>query len=754
MAFDGSTPRTVRQRRRQTSLDLPLALPARALWVALALVLAVLFITDLRAPLGALDSIPYVLAVVLSLALPRGYEHIVVAAACTAITLVSAFFGPPDSSIRQPSLLHTGLPIFIVWVTAWMAHGYRRIGQAVLDADERIQLAANAAGFGTFDFDPVAGISRWSPGARRIVGIEEEAVRVERIIEAIHPDDVERVHGVFRTCQDPRGSGDFEDEHRIRHPDGTERWVLLKGRTAFGGDGMQRHAIHLSGVIVDVTERRRAEEALRQSEEHLRVLTERFQTAFQSAPVVAFNQDRDLRYTWIYNPLLGNAVADLIGRRDTEIFERVEDAEATEAIKREVLRTGESRRGEVRLLQNGVERAYDLTVQPLRRADGEVNGITCAAIDITEVRQSEAALRSRNDRLRLLSTVASQLVLRGTAMQTGRSDEVLSKVFAHLAEAVNAETHLHYRAEAPDRLRLISSSGLSEETRTKASSLRFGDSLCGSVAVTRTRWVLEDLQTSTAEEAVPMRAHGAQTYAGFPLITAGGRVVATASFATATRKRFDPDELALMQTVCDLVSAAVARDELDVSLQDSEERLRMANEAAGIGTFDIDLLTRTTRYSPQLYAIAGIPPETETSLDEFVGFLHAEDREPSLALFRAAAASEQDGAFGSEVRIVRRDGHPVAGLERPALLRRQGARPQAGAHHRRGARHHRAQPRGRRARQPRGALSHARRGDAAHRLHDEPGGCGRLRQLAVDRVHGHRSRRVAGVRLDREHPSR
>ena len=73
-------------RSGQTGLDLPLAISARALWLALALVLAVLFITDLRAPLGALDSIPYVLAVVLSLALPRGYEPVVVAASCTAIT--------------------------------------------------------------------------------------------------------------------------------------------------------------------------------------------------------------------------------------------------------------------------------------------------------------------------------------------------------------------------------------------------------------------------------------------------------------------------------------------------------------------------------------------------------------------------------------------------------------------------------------------------------------------------------------------
>ena len=136
-------------RSGQTGLDLPLAIPARALWLALALVLAVLFITDLRAPLGALDSIPYVLAVVLSLALPRGYEPVVVAASCTAITLISLFFAPEEAAPHGPTFLHTGLPIFVVWATAWLAQRYRRAGQAVRAADAQIQLAALAAGFGS-----------------------------------------------------------------------------------------------------------------------------------------------------------------------------------------------------------------------------------------------------------------------------------------------------------------------------------------------------------------------------------------------------------------------------------------------------------------------------------------------------------------------------------------------------------------------------------------------------------------------------
>ncbi len=549
---------------------------ARALWLAIALVLAVLFVTDIRAPLGALGSIPYVLAVVLSLALPRGYEPAVVAASCTAITVMSVLLGPSDAPYRGPSLLHTGLPIFVVWVTAWLAQRYRRAGQAAVAADARIQLAATAAGFGTFDYDPVTRINTWSLGARRIVGLDsEEAITFDRLAGIIHPDDRERAVAAIREAESPAGSGQLEDEHRIVRPDGSVRWLLVKSRTAFEGDGPDRRAIHASGVIIDVTERRVAQEALRQSEERLRLLTERFQTALEASPIIAFNQDRDLRYTWVYNPAPGKEVHEIVGRRDADLFERASDAATTEAIKREVLETGEPRRAEVCVQHRDSERCYDLIVQPLRDAAGEVDGVTCAAIDVTDAKLAQEALRTRNERLRLLSTTASQLVLRAAVLEPGSNEDVLAAVFAGVGRMLRAGTYSHYRVAEPGVLELVSS-GESPDHGAVPAPRRPDEPLCGLVAAMRTRVVIEDLQASTVGEAQPLRAIGMQAYAGFPLV-AGGRLLAIVSFASAERTDFQPDEIALMQTVCDLVSAAMGRDQLARSLLASEERLKEAD---------------------------------------------------------------------------------------------------------------------------------------------------------------------------------
>ena len=49
---------------------------------------------------------------------------------------------------------------------------------------------------------------------------------------------------------------------------------------------------------------------------------------------MVFEQDRELRYTWIHNPALADQLHPLLGKRDRDVFERLADAAVTEALKR------------------------------------------------------------------------------------------------------------------------------------------------------------------------------------------------------------------------------------------------------------------------------------------------------------------------------------------------------------------------------------------------------------------------------------
>jgi PAS domain S-box-containing protein len=141
----------------------------------------------------------------------------------------------------------------------------------------------------------------------------------------------------------------------------------------------------------DITERKQTEQALRQAEERLRV-------ALQNAPITVFNQDRELKYTWIYNPVLHD-LDEMLGKCDRDFFPP-EDAELLTTIKQRILETGIGVREEIKLT---IDRTYyyDLTVEPLRDATNTIVGITCAAIDISELKQAEIDLRKSEERLRL-----------------------------------------------------------------------------------------------------------------------------------------------------------------------------------------------------------------------------------------------------------------------------------------------------------------------------------------------------------------
>ena len=110
------------------------------------------------------------------------------------------------------------------------------------------------------------------------------------------------------------------------------RWFLLEASRLDSPAG---------GAVVlhsDITARKLLENRLQEQEE-------RFRVALEHSPVVVFNQDRNLRYTWINSPVLGWAGQDFIGRTDSEIVGGPEGDELM-AIKRGVLESGAGRRVE------------------------------------------------------------------------------------------------------------------------------------------------------------------------------------------------------------------------------------------------------------------------------------------------------------------------------------------------------------------------------------------------------------------------
>ncbi|MBI2962122.1 MAG: PAS domain S-box protein [Deltaproteobacteria bacterium] len=261
----------------------------------------------------------------------------------------------------------------------------RDVEAALRKRDEQFRMLTEAIPEIFWLWDPSAPEGWYvSPAAERIFGYSRaECMKNSQIhLECIHPDDQPRVLpvllGSFR-----RG---YDVEYRIVRADGEVRWVRSRSFPETGSSG---ELLHIAGFTEDVTERRAAEQALRESETKLRV-------ALQGVPITVFVQDRALRYTWFHDARGEIDPQRIVGKRSGDLF-APQEAEELSRLGRRVIETGLGTRAEIGLTTDGTKRFYDLTLEPLRDPRGAPAGVAGAAFDVSERRAMEAELVQARD---------------------------------------------------------------------------------------------------------------------------------------------------------------------------------------------------------------------------------------------------------------------------------------------------------------------------------------------------------------------
>jgi PAS domain S-box-containing protein len=143
--------------------------------------------------------------------------------------------------------------------------GRKRAEEALRQSEERFALAVRGANDGLWDWDVGTNVVYFSPRWKSMLGYEDDEVpnRYEEWESRVHPDDLPRALALVQAHL--RGeTPHYELEHRLRHKDGSYRWILARGLALRRPDGTP---YRMAGSHTDVTERKGIEEDLRQAKE-------------------------------------------------------------------------------------------------------------------------------------------------------------------------------------------------------------------------------------------------------------------------------------------------------------------------------------------------------------------------------------------------------------------------------------------------------------------------------------------------------
>ena len=138
--------------------------------------------------------------------------------------------------------------------------------------EERLRLVQDVGQIGSIDWDLTTNEQVWSFEARAIFGIAPDAPVGPQILERlVHPDDLGGVMADIKASLDPAGPGRFAHEYRIVRPNGEIGWLQARGCIYFADHGTAREAVRCIIAIQDISRHKQADAALAEAYERLQL---------------------------------------------------------------------------------------------------------------------------------------------------------------------------------------------------------------------------------------------------------------------------------------------------------------------------------------------------------------------------------------------------------------------------------------------------------------------------------------------------
>jgi len=309
---------------------------------------------------------------------------------------------------------------------------------------ERFELAVQGSQDGLWDWDVEADQVWYSSRLRSMLGYDEQELpnRPGETEKRVHPDDLGRWKGTL--YGHVTGLPDHvELEYRVRHKDGSYRWVRSRGVALRQADGK---AYRIAGSLEDITERKLAEQALAYEQYLLRSLMD-------TLPEGIYFKDRESRII-----RANRTVAETVGRTPDQLVGTTDfDSLAPDVARRsfedeqEIIRTGRPviNKEEKVTWRNGLTLWVSSTRMPLRDPDGNIIGTFGITRSINERKLAEEALRQSEERYRsVIAAMQDGIMILDAAGNIRECNAAAERILGLSAEQIMGRTALDPRWRA------------------------------------------------------------------------------------------------------------------------------------------------------------------------------------------------------------------------------------------------------------------------------------------------------------------
>jgi PAS domain S-box-containing protein len=273
---------------------------------------------------------------------------------------------------------------------------------------ERLHLAQKAARLGTYYWHLPSGTIEWSPEFCDAIGFDP-AVKAdwELYLSQVHPQDREQLRRELAGVAEQGEIIHFQD-HRLIDKEGKQRWAALTGHLHLDASGAAARVI---GTVADITARKQAEKDLEESKKEAQQQWAELEAIYGTAPIgLALFDPVEFRYLRLNSrqvEIVGLPPEEILGKTLTEIAPIEGLREMFEQVARGKPVINELLEGELPM-SPGEHRYWTVNYYPVYDADGSIQAISAASLEITAQKRAELAL-IQSEKIAAVGRLASSI---------------------------------------------------------------------------------------------------------------------------------------------------------------------------------------------------------------------------------------------------------------------------------------------------------------------------------------------------------